>query len=166
MSGYSIILRGRSGYLHPDFSVYAREVGPPPQPRTMMLLCNTAAATQGEHVTASQSILIVSVPQAADKGFNTRVDEACEEVFRKLKADGATSIAIPVMLSAEANNRKCLDALLPAVVKNVEKRHCACTVVLCLDPLTSAEREELVKALRESRPNTQTLAGERLGLLH
>ena len=150
-----------SGFLNPNLSVYASELGPPPQPRTMTLLCNTAAATQGDHVTASQSILIVSVPQAADKRFSQRVDKACGEAFRKLKARGATSIAIPVMLSAAASNRKCLDVLLPAVARNLEKRQHICTVMLCVDPLTSAERGELAKALQESRLNTKALAGER-----
>ena len=158
---YARLLFFSSGFLNPNLSVYASEVGPPPQPRTMTLLCNTAAATQGDRDTASQSILIVSVPQASDKRFSQRVNEACGEVFRKLKARGATSIAIPVMLSAAASYRKYLDALLPAVVRNVEKRRPICTVMLCVDLLTSAERGELAKALQGSPLITQTLAGER-----
>ena len=127
----------------------------------MTLLCNTGAAMQGDHVTASQSVIIMSVPQANNKQFNKRVDEACEEAFRELEARGATSIAIPVQLSAGATKRKCLDALLPTIVKNLEQREDACTVMLCLEPLTSAERGELVKVLLESRLDTQPSAGER-----
>ena len=127
----------------------------------MTLVGNTGSGKQGDHVTAPQSVIIMSVPQANDKQFNKRVDEACEEAFRKLKAGGTTSIAIPVQLSAGATNRKCLDALLPAIVKNLEQREDACTVMLCLEPLTSAERGELVKVLRESRLDTQPSAGER-----
>ena len=127
----------------------------------MTLVGNTGSGKQGDHVTAPQSVIIMSVPQANDKQFNKRVDEACEEAFRKLKAGGATSIAFPVQLSAGATKRKCLDALLPAIVKNLEQREDACTVMLCLEPLTSAERGELVKALRESRLETEASAGER-----